>query len=546
LKPGRSYRAIIVLLIAFLAPALGLSQTSSPALTPDVIEKRASLYKYGVELFTAGQFEESLQIFENIAGEFPNYIPAQIGLARCQYHLERMVPAFQIFNKIPLRTLSDDVAYEYAYSHFANRDYENALKGFRKVTRGNKLFGLANYFGAIAAVKTNRYQLANRMIDNAVNLPRKYAISRELYEKHIDEILSDRQATELKNKEQKVKGAKPAETKPADAPYEHGGFQSVDKSATFSTDHKVQYKGYEYVKTEENNFRTNSFTFTTGYMHVFSPEQKRSPVLGIGGTLAAQQKDSVGVEVRFDDEPKDRNVTFSKKADVNGTLFYEQPFAKEMWGSVIFTIDQTYPDLGAEFSSNDKRAELVIGQSGDITVSASGSYNLSSDKESDIYSYLEESGSIGKTIIGFPTTLTIRAQQYTYIREVESGEQNAYKGELKVAFPDFWDIKSSVKGAVQLQKDYYNYDVEAGADAGEDETGIAIYDIMSYSGTFEFSRKFFGWLKLSGETVGEKRNIQNVQIVEAAGNEFPEVSVRSTEYNFVSSIAGKISIDLLF
>ncbi|MGE0172414.1 MAG: tetratricopeptide repeat protein [Oligoflexales bacterium] len=546
---GRSYLAIIVFFVSVAAPRLGFSQapqgTQAP-LTTETLEKRASLYRYAVELFSAGQFEEAFQIFQSIASQYPNYIPAQIGLARSHYHLERMVEAYKAFAKVPLKTLSDEVAYEYAYSHFANRDYENALKGFRRVRRGNKLFGMANYFGAVAAVKTNRYQVASRMIDNAVNLPRKYAISRELYEKHIDEIMADKQASELKTKEGKVKAEKAPDAKPAE--YAHGGFQGIAKGAAFATEFKRQYTGYQYEKNEENDFRTNSFTFKTGYMYAFTPTQKRSAVVGVNGVLAAQQKDSATAEIKADDEPKDRDIAFTKKADVAGQLFYEHPFAESLWASVSLSVEQSYPDLGAEFGSNDKSVGFLLGMQGDITTTGNISYNNSADSEAPLYSFTEESGSVSSTVFGCASTLTLRARQFSYLKDSQSGEQTDYKGTLEVGLPQFWDIKTTLKGNVQLQKDMYDYGVPGGdvAEGEEKKEGTATYDIMSYSGVFSISRKFFGWLSLSGEALGEKRSLQNIQIVDAAGAEFPEVEILTKEYNFISYMAGKISIDLAF
>ena len=106
--------------------------------------------------------------------------------------------AYKIFKHIDPSHLDPETSYEYAQSFYVRKKYQGALKGFKRIPNGHPLYDLAGYYGAISALKLKKYQEAQDLIENAVVLPSKLIKSRNLYKKHIQDLLEAQQAKELK------------------------------------------------------------------------------------------------------------------------------------------------------------------------------------------------------------------------------------------------------------------------------------------------------------------------------------------------------------
>src|SRR5690606_4583050 len=146
----------------------------------------------------------------------------------------------------------DETSYEYGWSFYTNKQWPGALYAVQRVTKGHALFDLANYYGAICAIKLKRYDEAEDMLDKAVVLPDKLAKSRTLYVKRgqARKLMQQKRVLAKERVDEKDRLKKESEAKkinkyeapaaPASTEYKLTGLKRVTKAAKVEYAHEQQ------------------------------------------------------------------------------------------------------------------------------------------------------------------------------------------------------------------------------------------------------------------------------------------------------------------
>jgi TolA-binding protein len=530
--------AIILLCLTETVGSRAAAQDQVPS-----AKEMTRMFRQGQRQFQAKQFMDSYRTFQTLVNKNPKHQPSLIGLARSLYHLERIREASEVFTKVHLQFTDADTSYEYGYSFFEVQKWSNSLRGFRRIPSDHPLYSLANYFGAVAAVKLNRYDVAARMIDRAKNLPEKYAQSQKLYKEHIASVQKSGGKKEPLPPAPEAPAEKKQDEAPASEPeeYEHQGFQSTSDVAKLQTEYKVQYLGFARVKTEENNFRWNTLTLRKGKVFSLGTGTGPRPAIGIYGQLDGEQEDAIEVEEGYDVAPgeKARDQEFNKEARLYAGTFYEHPISEGYWGWVKLSFEQVYPDVGAELKGNQPYYELGIGRKGDISTQLEGRYSTYSAKGEELLNYAQGLAKVsGKVFEDYSWGVEGRFRQFNYARPDIEGEKTSYLTKITLGGKPFFDI--SIDGEV-----YYFIADDYGDTAGANKD-IVLYDFATQGASLSVSRKFFDVISIKLSTKGETRDFSAIVLPKETENPNLEVEAHTAQYDFLSEFGGSLSIDMTF
>jgi tetratricopeptide (TPR) repeat protein len=358
------------------------------------------MFDYAQQLYDQGRYPQALMAFDALLKRYPGHEPAIIQAAKTLYRLERIKEAYAVFARIDPQHLDPETSYEYGWSFYTNKAYEGALYAFQRVPKGHALFDLANYYGAICAIKLKKYEDAEDMLEKAVVLPDKLAKSRALYIKHVqalrlmqqkaalakerdqekDQLAADRK----KDKDKRAEAQKPAEAAPAG--YVHAGKRTVDKSATVDYAVEHQYSDNHGLSETTSDARVTTFTLTSGPLIPITPWRSgkdktgkdRTAAVGLELTLGAEDRITTGEEQRVLLEENDEDLTRLARTDL-GTLdeksgniaaepWIEVPLPEGVWVALGGKIDFTYPDFerGERFGARKGYAQIA-GDTGPVT-----------------------------------------------------------------------------------------------------------------------------------------------------------------------------------
>lgn len=253
-----------------------------------------------MELYNAGKYQDALVAFDRILKRYPGLEPNKKMIARTLYKLERFPEAWTFFAKIPPNQLEPDAAYEYGFVAFNARQYELCLTAMKRVPDGHGLHDLANYYGGLSALKLKRFPESEAMFEQAQVLPDRLARSRMLYLKHVQQLQTLQEQSQL-NREREAEKTRimrnaggpnlppgsrtqvntqqpppPAQaqspgTSPASsassatpAPYEHKGFTGVSKMVTIKGEQRDQLSDNHGFNSSTAQVSIGSFKFQQG------------------------------------------------------------------------------------------------------------------------------------------------------------------------------------------------------------------------------------------------------------------------------------------
>ena len=109
------------------------------------------------------------------------------------FHLKKYAVARKLFDKVPPIMLKNASAYAYGYAHLKNKNWREAIKGFKKVGKKNRYRGLAGYYIGFCYFRLAEFDGARKYLRRVdfSKLPKKLQIKRDqllqLVEKKSDE-----------------------------------------------------------------------------------------------------------------------------------------------------------------------------------------------------------------------------------------------------------------------------------------------------------------------------------------------------------------------
>ena len=366
------------LLLGFIlaAPTLRAAAPAQPRLAKSKAHPQPgvrAMFDQGQALFDAGKFADALGVYESLLRRYPGHMPAQIQMAKSLYRLERIKDAQAVFAKINPKEqdLDAETSYEYGWSYYTIKAWDGALVGMQRVPPGHSLYDLANYYGAICAIKLKRFDLAEDMLDKAVVLPDKLAKSRTMYIKHVQalRLMHERAALSQERVQEKdalnatvVKKPKPHKDKDVptiiltEGPPKHQGFQTVDHSALlkFEVDHQnVSASG---VTQKSYDATVASFDFTNGVLLPLPLAAGKDPqgvlrqsAVGMQFTLGAENRSSKGTEQRLLADETWQSLARQLNSDLGSKQPRSGRADVQLWGEVPLP-SSLWVAMGGEYS----------------------------------------------------------------------------------------------------------------------------------------------------------------------------------------------------
>lgn len=384
-------------------PPKAQTNKTQAAKTPD--KGVMAMFMSAQQLYKAGKYEQALSAYGAIFQKYPSHEPTIIQMGKTLYRLDRIQDAYSMFTRVNPMNLDEETSYEYGFSFYTAQHYEGCLFAFKRVPQGHALYDLANYYGAVCAMKLRRYQEAEDMLEKAMVLPDKLAKSRALYLKHVQalrlmqeksDLARDRkkeldlltaQKAQQQNAAQPGKGAKKPDLKKPDKPpeppkpegYKHAGFCASEDP----TDpcRKIQAASLNYeIKEQETSFsgsggkvttsseKIGTFSFATGALLPIPMKVKKNQAAGgIQLELAGSDSASEGETTRIISEEDDQELVkaISEKSEKSHSIagemwlvpWFEFPLPQDTW---LYTYGELYFNY-PEFKRSDRSGSKMGG-----------------------------------------------------------------------------------------------------------------------------------------------------------------------------------------
>jgi tetratricopeptide (TPR) repeat protein len=371
-------------------------------------------FSQAMKLYDSGKFNEALVAFDRIHRSYPAHEPTIVHYAKTLYRLDRIPDSYNMFARINPQYLDPETSYEYGYAFYIQNKYENALFAFKRVPADHALSDLANYYGAMCAVRLKRYAEAEELLDKAVVLPDKLARSKTLYQKHVATLrqLNEKADLERVAAEEKMRlandpskqppkptPAAPAAEAPTEATYSHAGFFAVDRHVKISYNQTSQSSDLHGYSRKTYQSQTGKFEFAHGPIYPFGPKRDgdRRSAVGLQLEMSAASVTSEGVQDRLVAYENSRDIVLNLRerlpkntttnGDIGGIIWVETPLPAHWWIGADAHMNFTYPNFqrGQRFGVRGATARLAWKNSAAISWNAEflGTYDLIVDSEAE-------------------------------------------------------------------------------------------------------------------------------------------------------------------
>lgn len=497
------------------------------------------------QLFRNGQYEKAAEFFKALLKKNPDDKQAQLGLARCYYHQENWSDALLQFRKTNLENLDPEASYEYAQTFFHYELYSSALKGFRRVPRDNSLYGLAQYFGGIAALKLKRYKEAQDLMEGAVNLPEAYQLQKEVYQRHIQLLVLRQQKRELAKEASAADTAAPPSSdggENAPKPYVYMGFFDLYKDALIGVRNESEKLEFGSGKKTSNSRSVRYFTFENGIIHPLQQEGDRRHVVGFQLFLYADHKDNETLQ-RSDylDRPDvlGRTKEFTKTGRAAIKVFSELALPNYFLLGLQAGFFQEYPDFGKKLAFSSQHGELWFGQKKyEDGYEARMRARLTQTRDPDgLVSINEQAFTIEseKEILeNVELSLFAQRTEFFYKKAGINGPDTRMRGDVVLEFKLPYHFELELKGRYQKEINSTLYNI-----ANQSEVR---YDAGSGRGEAELIFYPLRWIELSARIAEEKKWLEKGTGTTAA----VFTAIQDREFARIQETGLQAAINLLF
>ena len=478
--------------ISLPALSLALIPTLSYAASPKRSVPKpgvVKLFQDAQQLYKAEKFPEARLAFDRILRLYPSHEPSLLLQARTLYKLNALPEAYKAFGKVPLTALDAEASYEYGQTYYQGNQFDGALTAFKRVPDGHALADLANYYGAISAVKLKRFPEAEEMLEKAVVLPDKLAKSRNLYMKHVQEmrLLQERQGLQKERTDERRRlsdqrrvaagarvaaatAAKKEETKPAaDAPYVHQGTQGVTRAGRVDYEHKTQTVDFHSYGNKDSTIDVGSFTFNHGPLFPLPVKvEERQGAVGLQIMFKGEDRKTVGLERRFVSEEDQSDLIrilnkppedlHTKQGELDLQPWIELPLPVRHWVALSGDFDFVYPDYETANRTGSRAGTLTLAGKKDV-LSYSSFYTFTQ--------FLDSQGQAGSTQnrvngelaftwpVGFGLQMQGRHDEFDYVDPLLDGPDASTLARLTASQSFPLGLKLSVAGTYELQENVF-------------------------------------------------------------------------------------------
>ncbi len=390
--------AAAFLVLSFASPLAGQSEQRQNV--PQSMRKQSAkkgvreLFREGESLFEAKKYREATGIFARILVDYPDHEPTLILYAKSAYSLGHLEDAYALFAKVQLSQLDAVTSYEYGYSFYSVKNWAGGLQAFRRVPANHALGDLANYYGAICAMRLRRYGEAETMMEQAAVLPERLAKSRTIYLKHLEQISTMQQKkvleAERKSELEKLEAdlnegnagviAKEKDPKANSGPaaitqeeQKYLGVKKIFHRASVSYDQTTSLASMHGYLNQSASKKTSAFSFATGAMGTFNSGATRLAGYGLQLSLGLTDILSEGREQKFliyenvdtlqRIQTTDPLISHVKQGKVGAAPWIEFPIFDNKWVSFTPFINFTYPNVERARRSGSRGAIIQLNAS---------------------------------------------------------------------------------------------------------------------------------------------------------------------------------------
>lgn len=196
------YPTFLILIYVFClgyghAGHLAAQVRSNPKATASKISKKADAY------YRDQQYSEAANLYRKALKIDSNSVGLKIKLGKSLYKTTDFEESYKAFKAVPLTSLDSETRYEFGQTALRAQDFKSCLKTFQTIPKGHPLFDLARFHGAICAANSSEYQLALKLMQEAVVLPSKLVSSKRAFEKQMANELTNSQ--NKKDERRKIK-----------------------------------------------------------------------------------------------------------------------------------------------------------------------------------------------------------------------------------------------------------------------------------------------------------------------------------------------------
>ena len=470
------------------------------------------------KFYRAEKFGEAVIAYDQILKKYPTHEPSMIQMAKSLYRLERFRESFNVFTKINPQYLDPETSYQYGWTFYKNKKYEGALYAFKRVPRGYSLYDLANYYGAISAIKLKKYDEAADMLDKAMVLPDKLAKSKVLYHKHIQALLVMKKKSELARERRKAQrklrarrskrpGSVPPPTTISDetAEQKYQGKMSVYRAA--SIEHASERQTIDFHGFNKQFYESETTSFN-GYGGPMIPIPykvgDRQAAIGAQIFLGVEKKIKSGNEQRVIVDETNQDLLRIQEQDLGQTdsnagsfdvaPWMEFPLLGDAWLLIGGDFYFYYPEFnrGDRFGSRKGYMKVTAPFRGaDISGELAYSENVDSDTLATTTIISGEGIAYYATKDGLILQAIGKYKLFDYLRDEMNGPDSftSFTLDGEQGLPFGFAFKAT--GSADAQTNYINYNVP--------NYGAVSADAVTYTGIMKlyFSPPVMNFLSLS-------------------------------------------------
>jgi tetratricopeptide (TPR) repeat protein len=483
----------------------------------------AAKYSEAMKLYDAGKYNEALVAFDQLHKSYPAHEPTIIQYAKTLYRLDRINESYNLFARINPQYLDAETSYEYGFSFYTVNKFDGALYAFKRVPNNHALYDLANYYGAMSALRMKRYADAEELLDKAVVLPDKLSRSKSLYQKHIASLRQLQEKNELDRniQEERLKSANDATKKipqaaptaltggspAAPAPYTHNGFYFIDRVANLKATQKSQRSNYHGYSQKSYDKKVGTFSLLHGPLIPipYKIEPDRQAAFGLQISAAVSSVTTTGTQERLVSYEDSREIVHqlteklptqtTTLGDIGGATWIEAPLPNGWWIGGDGHLSFTYPNFERGQRYGIRGVNGNIGWKKDTTLYASlnGIYDLIVDSETEpVTAQTITAASFGGfTSFDMEIVGSAKYIHYDYKITTLSGPDTSTSGSIKFVQKFPLSISLTLSGTAEQQKNYIVRDVGSFVSASADGTIV--------SGFAEFKASPFPWITVAAK-----------------------------------------------
>ncbi len=153
------------------AVALGVAVALCAASEARAAPTSVQMFRQAQKAFKEEKFKVAQKILAQIVRKQSDFQPAKMLLGRIFFREGKMAKAYKYFKGISSDLVTPDVAYEFAITMFAKKNYKRAVTGFGRVPSSSKYANLAHFYRGISHARLRDWDKAITWLQRAHDLP---------------------------------------------------------------------------------------------------------------------------------------------------------------------------------------------------------------------------------------------------------------------------------------------------------------------------------------------------------------------------------------